>query len=86
MQLLKPKGDAANALPPFENPRGIQLAKEPVTLRAGMLISVSDNPEEIGVTENTLQLNSIDNLIVQAPLSLMSCLQKFQMDAKMNGS
>ena len=49
-----------------------------------MLISISDNPEEIGVSENTQQLNSVDNQIVQAPLSLMSCLKKFHVEAKMS--
>ena len=44
MQLLKPKEGA----PPFENPRGLQVGKEPITMKAGMLIQVSDNPEEIG--------------------------------------
>ena len=38
MQLNKPKGDAAVALPPFENERNIQIGKEPVTIKAGMLI------------------------------------------------
>ena len=53
MQLSKPKGEAAVNLPLFENPRNIQVGKEPVTIKAGMLIQVSDNPEEIGVSENT---------------------------------
>ena len=38
MQLVKPKGDAAASLPRFENPRNIQLGKEPITIKAGMLI------------------------------------------------
>lgn len=64
MQLNKPKGEAAVALPPFENPRNIQLGKEPVSIKAGILISVGDNPEEIGVSENTLQINTMDNQTV----------------------
>ena len=35
MQLAKPKGEA---LPPYENLRGVQIGKEPVTIKAGMLI------------------------------------------------
>jgi len=53
MQLAKPKGEAAASLPPYENTRGVQVGKEPITIKAGMLIQVSDNPEEIGVSENT---------------------------------
>ena len=84
MQLNKPKGDAAAALPAFENPRNLQLGKEPVTIKAGILISVGDNPEEIGVSENTQQINSMDEQAVQAPLSILSCLQKFHQEAKQN--
>ena len=61
----------------------MQPGKEPVTIKAGILIQVSDNPEEIGVTENTLQqMNEMDNQKVQAPLSILSCLQKFHKEAK----
>lgn len=74
MQLAKPKGEAAASLPPYENTRGVQVGKEPITIKAGMLIQVSDNPEEIGVSENTQQINSLDNQTVQAPLSILSCL------------
>ena len=38
MQLNKPKGEAAAALPQFENPRNVQLGQEPVTIKAGILI------------------------------------------------
>ena len=47
---------------------------------------MSDNPEEVGVSQNTTQLSSVDNSAVLAPLSLVSCLQKFHNDAKMNSS
>lgn len=30
-------------------------------MKAGMLIQISDNPEEVGVSEQTQQLNSLDN-------------------------
>lgn len=86
MQLARPKGDAANALPPFENPRGIQLGKEPVTIKAGLLMSISDNPEEVGVSQNTTQLSTVDNQVLLAPLSLLSCLKKFHNDTKMTSS
>ena len=87
MQLAKPKGEAAAALPPFENPRGLPVGKEPVTMKAGMVIQVSDNPEEIGVSENTQQqISSVDELAVQAPQSILSCLHKFHTEAKMNSS
>lgn len=86
MQLSRPKGEAANALPPFENPRGIQLGKEPITIKAGLLMSISDNPEEVGVSQNTTQLSSVDNQALLAPLSLLSCLKKFYNEAKMASS
>lgn len=82
MQLNKPKGEAAASLQPFENPRNIQLGKEPVTIKAGMLILVSDSPEEIGVSESTQQLSSLDNNDLQAPLSIISCLKKFSQQDK----
>ena len=53
MELARPKGEAADALPPFENPRGVQVGQEPVTFRSGILIQVSDNPEEVGIQQNT---------------------------------
>jgi hypothetical protein len=61
MQLVKPKEDAA---PPFENPRGLQIGKEPIVIKAGMLIQVSDSPEEIGVTTGTQVLNLSDDQVV----------------------
>lgn len=82
MQLAKPK----EGLPEFENPRGLQQLKEPVLMKAGMVISVSDNPEETGLSEQTQSLNSFDQANVQAPLSLLSCLSKFHAEAKMNSS
>ena len=59
MQLVKPKNP--DDFPAFENPREIQLGQEPITFKAGMLISVSDNPEEVGISQNTQQLNSLDD-------------------------
>ena len=38
MELRKPTGEAANDLPAFENPRNLQLGKEPVTIKSGMII------------------------------------------------
>ena len=55
-----------------------------MTIKTGILISVGDNPEEIGVSENTQQINSMDDQAVQAPLSILSCLQKFHQEAKQN--
>mmetsp|Transcript_6778 Transcript_6778/g.8073 ORF Transcript_6778/g.8073 Transcript_6778/m.8073 type:complete len:96 (-) Transcript_6778:981-1268(-) len=49
MQLLKPKEGA----PEFENPRDLLVGKEPITMKAGMLIQISDNPEEVGISEQT---------------------------------
>ena len=49
MQLAKPTKDPdLAALPPFENPRQIQLGKEPITLKSAMLLQVTDSPEEVG--------------------------------------
>jgi len=49
MQLVKPK----EGTPEFENTRGLQVGKEPITMKAGILIQVSDNPEEVGVSEQS---------------------------------
>ena len=49
MQLAKPTKDPdLAALPAFENPRQIQLGKEPITLKSAMLLQVTDSPEEVG--------------------------------------
>ena len=38
MELRKPTGEAANDLPAFENPRNLELGKEPVTIKSGMIL------------------------------------------------
>jgi hypothetical protein len=57
MNLAKPK----EGLPAFENPRGLRIGQEPITMKAGMLIVVSDNPEEVGLSERTQELSLLDN-------------------------
>jgi len=70
MQLIKPK----EGCPPFENTRQLLIGKEPVTVKAGMVIQVSDNPEEVGLSEQTSQLNSLEDQALQAPLVLLASL------------
>ena len=40
MQLNKPTGDAAANLPEFENPRNLQLGKEPLTVKSGIMLEL----------------------------------------------
>ena len=42
MELSKPKSASK-----YENPRAMQLGKEPVTIKAGILIQISPNTTEI---------------------------------------
>ena len=40
MQLNKPTGEAAASLPEFENVRNLQLGKEPVTIKSGIIFEL----------------------------------------------
>ena len=46
MELRKPTGDAAADLPPFENPRNLQLGQEPVTIKSGVIMECSTIRQE----------------------------------------
>lgn len=69
-QIMDLKKPAADQLPPFENSRGLNPGQEPIMIKTAMLMRV----EEGAVPSATLPPAEGK---VQAPLSIISCLQKF---------
>ena len=79
MELRKPTGEAANDLPAFENPRNLQLGKEPVTIKSGMIIECGTirNEESKQGTKESVQ----NTEKYFAPVNVLSCLEKFKTES-----
>ena len=74
MQLAKPKVN----IPAFLNERSLNLGMEPVTIKAGMLMQVSKISDNELIQATVERQNSIGDAVVEAPLSLLSCLNTYK--------
>ena len=79
MELKKPTGDAASELPAFENTRNLQIGKEPITIKSGIIFELGTKREE---GKETDKQNSSATETIFAPVSVLSCLRKFQLEAQ----
>lgn len=81
MQLNKPTtGEKFEALPKFENPRKLKLGAEPITIKSAILIGLGSSLIRSPTKTLRQSTRSLENKehAIEAPVSILSCLQKFK--------